>query len=138
MAAPRGFHEQAHPLLGHGLVEETIDGTVGYLGRERALVVDAAGDDEHEIRKLGLETVCQLLDRAGHGGCIDDRYAGVFRNELRGQVGFGPDRENIVVVSQHLQCLDERAVVAEHDQALAGHWRGAWEGAHRDLSGGLQ
>ena len=51
---PRGLDEQAHPLLGDRLVQEAMHRAVGDLRGEHSLLVDAAGDDEHQLRELGV------------------------------------------------------------------------------------
>ncbi len=102
VTSPGGLHEQSYALLGNRLVEEAVDRSVGDLGGERALVVDPARHDQHEIRKLRLQALGQAFDRTADGGCVQDRNPGVLGKQLRREIGLGTDREYIVVGSQHL------------------------------------
>ena len=52
MPAPGGIDKQLDTLFGDGLVEEPVDGAIGDLGRQRCLIIDAAGDNQHQVRKL--------------------------------------------------------------------------------------
>src|SRR5262249_39373411 len=57
-------------------------------------------------------------------------YARMFRDQLRGQIRFGADRENIVVVAEDLKRLHERSIVAQHDQALSRYGFRPGKGAY--------
>ncbi len=131
VAAPCGFDEEPHALFGDWFVQETVDRAVRDLRGQRTLVVNSAGDDQDEVRKLCLQPVGELLNRAGDRGCVDYGDAGMFANELSGEIGFRADGENVVVRPEDLQRLYKRAIVTEHDQALARHDFYPWKGTHR-------
>ena len=69
---------------------------------------------------------------------IDDRNAGVLGDELGREIRLRAHREDVVIVSEYLQCFHERAVRAQHDQALASHRLGAWKGAHEPILRAIQ
>ena len=129
--APRGLDEQSDSLLGNRLVQEAVDGAVGDLRGQRALIVDACrqrsapGPGTDDFRRSVSFSIA-----AGDGRCIQDRNTGVFCDELSCQIRLGAHREDIVIVSQHLQRFHQRAVGAQHDEAFARSCFGAWKRAH--------
>ncbi len=130
VTAPCRLDEQPDALFGYGLMQEPVDRAVRDLGCERALVVDSAGDDEHEIRELSLEAVRELFDGAADRGRVEYGDSGVLGDQLGRQIGLGAHGEYVVIVAENLQRLNQRAIVAEHDQALASHRQWPWKGAH--------
>ncbi len=91
-------------------MQKSVDRAVGDLCGERALIVDAARDDEDQIGKLRPQALGEPLDRAGDGAGVENGDTRAFREQMRGEVGFSAYRENIVLRADCPQCVYQRLV----------------------------
>ena len=115
--APRRSDEQPHALLGDRPVQEAMHGAVGDLLREQALLIGAAGDDQHQLRELRVNAVDELSDGAADCGAVDHRDPTLMGQERAREVHLGADRQHRVRrIRNPLQRGNELRIACEGDE----------------------
>ena len=102
-------------------MQETVHGAVGDLRGQCALVVDAAGHDQHQLRELHVQPRGQLRHRRGERGAVEHRDAGMEGHERGGQIDLGAGGVYFVRrLADLLQRGEQARVLHQCDQRLAG------------------
>src|SRR3569833_4467177 len=96
-AAPGRVDKQFDPLLGHRLMEETVNGPVRDLRRERTLILDTAGDDEHQLGELRTQALGNPLDGACNRARIENGDPRVVAEKVGCMLRLGARREDVVL-----------------------------------------
>lgn len=100
-------------------MQESIDRAACDLRVESSLG-RASGDDELKIRKLRLEALCQLRDRAHRCGGVDYNDTRAVADEMCRKIRFGADDEELTFrAAGRAHGRTERRVVREHDETFA-------------------